>query len=88
MVKFLKEPDVKKAKSRAILVQDAKTAFYRIKIAKLNELIELIEFRSHMTYNFVFPSQKCDFAKRSLIRYANKSHFLIFSQQKIVGCDF
>jgi hypothetical protein len=28
-----------------------------------------------MTYNFVFKSQKCDFAKRSLNRYANKSHF-------------
>jgi hypothetical protein len=41
-----------------------------------------------MTYNFVFKSQKCDFAKRSLNRYVNKSHFFYFFSTKIVRRDF
>ena len=42
-----------------------------------------------MTYNFVFKSKKHDFAKRSLKRYANKSHFFdFFPQKKIIRSDF
>jgi hypothetical protein len=36
-----------------------------------NSEIKLHYFSSHFTYNFVFKSQKRDFAKRSLKRHAN-----------------